>query len=94
MSVREIHKNIVSATIYGGLKEARDEDDNISVSALSSLFPPQLEKCHQDTRLCVVANIAYMKKVYIHNNHLDCNCYFKKLKYLSQNSYNRRSGGK
>ena len=69
MSVRELHKNIVSATIYGGLKEARDEDDNIIISdsTLCSLFTPQLNKCHQYTRLCVVANIVYLPKLYIHH---------------------------
>ena len=40
--VRELHNNLVSATKYGGLKEARDEDDNILISdsTLRSLFPP------------------------------------------------------
>ena len=44
VSVRELNKNLVSATIYGGLKEARDEDDNIIISSstLLSLLPPQL----------------------------------------------------
>ena len=32
VSVRELHNNLVSNTIYGGLKEARDEDDNIIIS--------------------------------------------------------------
>ena len=46
VSVREIHNNLVSATQYGGLKEARDEDDNISISdsTLRSLLLPQLKK--------------------------------------------------
>ena len=69
VSARDIHKNIVSATIYGGLKEARDEDDNIIIgdSTLRSLFPPQLKKCCQDTWLCVVVNVAYLQKLCIHN---------------------------
>ena len=43
VSVRELHKTLVSATIYGGLKEARDQDDNIIIcySTLRSLFPHQ-----------------------------------------------------
>ena len=43
MSIRELHKNIVSATKYGVLKEERDEDVNILISdsALRSLLPPQ-----------------------------------------------------
>ena len=32
VSVREIHNNLVSSTIYSGLKEARYEDDNIIIS--------------------------------------------------------------
>ena len=42
VSVRELHDNLVSATIDGGPKEARYEDDNIIISdsTLRSLFPP------------------------------------------------------
>ena len=45
MSVREFHNNLVSATKYGGLKKARDEDDNIIISdyTLCSLLPPQFK---------------------------------------------------
>ena len=45
VSVRELHNNLVSATIYGGLKEAMDEDDHIiiSYSTLRSLLPPQFK---------------------------------------------------
>ena len=65
MSVREIYNNIVSATNYGGLKEARDEDDNIIIRdyTLSSQFPLQFLK--KDTRSCVVVNVTYLPKVYI-----------------------------
>ena len=44
VSVRELHNKLVSATKDCGLKEARDEDDNIIISdsTLSSLLPPQL----------------------------------------------------
>ena len=43
VTVRELHKHIVSTAIYGGLKEARNEDDNIIISdsTLCSLFTPQ-----------------------------------------------------
>ena len=45
VSVRELHKHLVSDTIDGGLKEARDEDDNIIISdsTLYSLLPPQFK---------------------------------------------------
>ena len=44
-SVREFHNNLISATKYGGLKEAWDEDDNIIISdsILYSLLPPQFK---------------------------------------------------
>ena len=69
VSVIELHNNLVSATIDGGLKEARDKDDNIIISdyTLNSLLPPQLKCFRQDTRLCVVENVAYIKKVYINH---------------------------
>ena len=69
VSVRELYNNLVSATINGGLKELIDEDDNIIISdsTLISLLTQQLKKCHQDTRLLVVANITYLPKVYIHH---------------------------
>ena len=40
VSVRELHETLVSATRYGGLKEARDQDDNIIIcySTLRSLL--------------------------------------------------------
>ena len=69
VSVRELNNKLVSATIDGGLKESRDEEDNINISdsTLRSILPPQLKKCHQYKRLCVVANVAYLPKVYIHH---------------------------
>ena len=44
VSVRELHNNLVSATIYGGLKESIDEDDNIIISdsKVRSLLSTQL----------------------------------------------------
>ena len=46
VSVRELNNNLVSATIFGGLKEARDEYYNIIISdyTLRSLLPPQFKK--------------------------------------------------
>ena len=67
VSVIEPHKNIVNKKIYGGPKETINEDDNviISDSTLCSIFLPQFKKMHQYTRLCVVANAAYLPKLYI-----------------------------
>ena len=43
VSVRELHNNFVRDKYNGGLKEARDEDDDIIIrdSTLRSLLPPQ-----------------------------------------------------
>ena len=46
MSVRELHNSLVSDPNDVGLKDARDEDDNIIISdsTLRSLLPPQLKQ--------------------------------------------------
>ena len=46
VSVRELHNNLLSATIYGGIKEARYAENNIIIIdyTLSSLLPPQFNK--------------------------------------------------
>ena len=45
VSVREMHNNFVSDTNDGGLKDAKDEENNIIISdsTLRSLLPPQLK---------------------------------------------------
>ena len=69
VSVRELHNSLVSDTNDVGLKDTRDEDDNIIIgdSTLCSLFPPQLNKCPHDTRSFVVVHVAFMLKLYIHH---------------------------
>ena len=66
--LRELYKSLLSDLNDGGLKDARDEDDNIIISdsTLRSLFPPQLKKCPHDTRSCVVVNVVFMLKLYIY----------------------------
>ena len=95
VSVRELHNSLVSGPIDGRLKEARDEENNIIISnsTLRSLLPPQLKKCFQDTRLCVVVNVAYLPKLYI-NHYYQGMIGIKKLNNQRQNSQNRRSGEK
>ena len=46
VSVREVHNSLVSDTNDGGIKDSRNEDDNIIISdsTLRSLLPPQLKK--------------------------------------------------
>ena len=69
VSVRELHNSLVSDPNDGGIKDARDEDDNIIISdsTLRSLLPPQLKKCLRDTRSCVVVNVEFLLKVHIHH---------------------------
>ena len=45
LSVRELNRNLVSDIDNGGLKESRDEDNNIIISdsTLSSLLSPQFK---------------------------------------------------
>ena len=46
VSVKEPHNSLVSDPNYGGLKDARDEDDNIIIRdfTLRSMLPPQLKQ--------------------------------------------------
>ena len=69
VSVRELHNILVSDPIDGGLKYARDKYGNIVISdsTLRSMLPPQLKKCPHVTRLCMVVNVAFLLKVYIHH---------------------------
>ena len=64
-----MHNSIVSDPNDSGLRDARYEDDNISISdsTLCSLLPPQLKKYQHNTRSCVVVNVAFILKVYIHH---------------------------
>ena len=69
VSVREIHNSLVSNPNDTGLKDARDEDGNIIISdsTLRSLLPPQFKKCLHVTRSCVVVNVLFLIKIYIHH---------------------------
>ena len=69
VSVRELHNSLVSDPNDGGRKDARDENGKIIISnsKLRSLLPPQSNKCPHVTRLCVVVNVAFLLKVYIHH---------------------------
>ena len=71
MSVKELHNSLLSDPNDGGLKDARDEDSKIIISdsALRSLLPPQLKKCPHVTRLCLVVNVEFLLKVYIHHSY-------------------------
>ena len=46
VSVRELHNGLVSDSNDGGIKEARDEENNIIISnsTLRTFLPPQLKQ--------------------------------------------------
>ena len=46
MSVRELHNSLASDPNDGGIKDARDKDDNVIISdyTLISLLTPQLKQ--------------------------------------------------
>ena len=53
MSVRELHNSLVSDPNDGGLKKARDEDDNIIISDSTSisLLPPQIKQISEQYKV-------------------------------------------
>ena len=71
VSVRELHNGLVSDPNDGGLKDSRDKEDKIIISdsTLRLLLPQQLKKCPQVTILCVVVNVAFLLKLYIHHSY-------------------------
>ena len=93
--VLEINNSLISDPEDGGIKDARDAENNIIISdsKLHSLFPPQLKKIQHNARSCVVVNVVYLPKVYITHYYYGV-ISIKKLKYQSQNSQNRRSDKK
>ena len=96
MSVRELHNSLVSDPNVGGLKDARDEENNIIISdsILCSLLPPRLKKMSARYKnMCGCECCIYAKS--IHSSLLSWrDWYLKKLKDKSQNSQIRRSGEK
>ena len=96
VSVRELHKNLVSDADNGAIKQSRYEENNIIISGytLRSLLPPQFKKCHQDTRLCVVENVAYLPKVCIHNYYHGVIVIFKNSSISSKMLKTEDLGGK
>ena len=67
LSLRKLHNSPSSDPEDGGLKEARDTDNNIIISdsTLSSLLTPQQQKYQYNTRSCVFVNGVYPPKLYI-----------------------------
>ena len=65
VSIQEPHNSLGSYQEDGGLKKARDTENNIIIvdSKIRSLLPPQLKKIQNNTRSCVVMNVVYRPKV-------------------------------
>ena len=67
MSVRELHNSLVINTNDGGLKDARDEYDNIIISdyTLSSLLPNQLKQMSVRYKvMCGCECCIYAKRIH------------------------------
>ena len=94
VSVRELHNSLVSDPNDGGIKDARDEDDNIIISdsTLRSLFPPQLKQISARYKvMCGCECCIYAK--WVHSSFLSWrDRYLKKLYDKTQNDQSIRSG--
>ena len=57
VSIRELHNSLVSDSNDGGLKDTRDEDDNIIISdsTLCSLLTPQIK-----TNVCTLQSHVWL----------------------------------
>ena len=66
VSVREIHNSLVSDINNGGIKDARDEDDNIIISdsTLRSLLLPQLKFSARYKVMCGCECCIYAKSIH------------------------------
>ena len=95
VSVWEIHNSLISDPVDCGLKEARYAYNIIIISdsTLSSSFSPQQKKSARYKSMCGCECCISSKS--IHSSLLPWSyCYLKKLKDISQNAQNRRSGEK
>ena len=65
----ELHNSLVSYPNDRGLKDDRDENDNIIISdsTLCLLLPPQLKQIYAQYNIMCNCNVAFLLKVYIHH---------------------------
>ena len=78
MSARELNNSILSDFYDGGLKDARDEDDNIIISdsTLCSLLPPQLKQMSARYKVmcgcecCIYTKIIHSSLLYWRDRYL------------------------
>ena len=66
VSVRELHNSLVSDPNDDGIKDDRDEDDNITISdsTLRSLLPPQLKQISESYKvMCGCECCIYAKSI-------------------------------
>ena len=67
VSVRKLHNNLVGDPNYGGLNEARDENNYIIISdsTLRTLLPPQLKQISEQYRVvCGCECCIYYKSIH------------------------------
>ena len=94
--VRELHNTMVIPLEEGGIKEARDADNNIIIrdSTLLLILPPQLKKMSTWYKVMCVCE-CFISAKSIHSQLLSCrDCYLGNINNLGQNAQNRRSGEK
>ena len=67
--VRELHNSMVSPPEEGGLKEARDEENNIIISdsTLQNIISPQLKNMTSWYKIFVSVSVSYLPRSYIHH---------------------------
>ena len=78
VSVRELHNSPGSDRNDGGLKDARDEDDNIIIgdSTLRSLLPPQLKQIYARYKVmcccecCISSKSIHLSLLYWRDRYL------------------------
>ena len=69
VSIRELHNSLVSDPQYGGLNDARDEENNIIISdsKLRSLLPPQLKQMSAQNKIMCGCECCISDKI-IHSS--------------------------
>ena len=94
VSAQELHNKMVSTLEEGGLKEARDEENNIIIRnhTLCNILPTKLKNMYSrykdmcDCECCIYTKMIYYSLISLRD------CYLRNINSISQNAQNRRSG--
>ena len=94
VSVRELYSSIVIHHLEGGLKKARDAEDNIIISdsTLRNILPPQLKKMTAQYKLMCGCECCKSAKIIQLSFLTWPGCHLKHLKDISHNAQTRRPG--